>query len=84
MADEETATEAPVAPTHTEGTATIKAEENTVIVQHGLGVKPNSVTLAGIPEEFFSFIVNDDAEQFQVCLHVPATEDIPFTWQADT
>jgi hypothetical protein len=68
--------------THAEGSATIKQDENTVIIKHGLAARP-SVTIKGIPDHFFSFIVNDDAESFQVCLHVPATEDIPFHWTAD-
>src|SRR5579859_47228 len=77
-------TEAPKAPTHTEGSATVKTDENTCIVQHGLGDTPNTIKLDGIDEaKYFSYVVDVDDKQFQVNLHVPAEQDVVFTWQAD-
>lgn len=70
--------------THEEGSATIKQDENVCIVQHGLGTIPNTIKLDGIDEQkYFSYIVEVTDQQFQVNLHVPAEQDIPFTWTAD-
>lgn len=70
--------------THAEGSATIKQDENVCVVQHGLGTAPNTIKLDGIDEQrYFSYIVEVTDQQFQVNLHVPAEQDIPFTWTAD-
>lgn len=70
-------------PTHAEVSATFKREENTCVVEHGLGTKPSAVKVNGIPEQYFSYIVDIDDTQFQVNLHVPVDEETTFTWQAD-
>jgi len=70
--------------THAEGSATIKQDENVCIVQHGLGAIPNNIKLDGIDEsKYFSYIVEVTDQQFQVNLHVPAEQDLTFTWTAD-
>ena len=80
-----TTTEVPqTSPTHTEGTGIVKQDENVCIVQHGLGAIPNNIKLDGIDEQkYFSYIVEVTDQQFQVNLHVPAEQDLTFTWHAD-